>query len=207
MKRYILYTIYLAAFTSAIFLYSSFSSISNTKSNLEYLSEKYNSFYEALFSIDDLKSFSIIQNESTISIYNNNWVSPKTYVEVLTDDEKTNLKNNLTKYLDNLSENERIKTTEKIKSWCMIHEQFSLMTNSLDIYPNNLMEVLNTNKLTSSVFDQFNLRGTINIENLSQENKEKAFYESINIISSLDYKDQLAFYGDTFNRLSEFASY
>lgn len=207
MKRYILYTIYLAAFTSAIFLYSSFSSISNTKSNLEYLSEKYNSFYEALFSIDDLRSFSIIQNESTISIYNNDWVSPNTYAESLTDDEKINLMSNLTKYLDNLSEKERIKTTEKIKSWCMINEQFSLMTNSLDIFPNNLMEVLHTNKLTSSVFDQFNLRGTINIENLSQENKEKAFYESINIISSLEYKDQLAFYGDTFNRLSKFASY
>lgn len=172
------------------------------KSEIDYLESKYENFYISLFSIPDTRSFSIIQNESTINLYENHWISPKKYSSLLDETEREILKSQIISYLSSLDESQSDKMLSTIKSWCMIESQFHLINNSMEIYDTDLLKAIYRQDNTNHIFNQFNDRGKLEINQLDEMQKDKVYFESINQVATLSFDKQLTYYADVFNELS-----
>jgi len=156
-------------------------------------------FYKSLYSIDELRPYSIIQLNKTISSYENSWISPDDIVSKINNNDRKVLKNSLLEFLMTLeSDIERNMILNKIKYWCISACQLELMINKMEI-PKDEVLLYIIPKIPAAVNSN---TGEIVSEN-SNNNTDYYYYTVINQLSKLNLKEQFKLYSDIFSEFSE----
>jgi hypothetical protein len=179
-------------------------SMNAVKNTWENIFSKYNvNIYEALYSITEIRPYSIIQLEKTVSIYDNNWIAPETFAALLDEDEKEFLKHQLFQFILSMDNAKREALMKKIKYWCINDLQMELLNKAYEYQYSDIINSMYNLKLTRNILDDYNQRGSIDAAKLKEIELNKVYHKALNIISSIDQKDQLKYHADLFTDLAE----
>ena len=182
----------------------------NISENIQHLVEvidklklEYNDvFYKAIYSIDELRSYSIIQIDKISSIYNNNWLSPNKIVNMLTEKDKQILDQSIADYIDSYGDEK--KQTElfmKIRNWCNADFEMTLLTEKMGLPEEKLIRALY--KLNPVLVSEITGE-TVNPVNVNDvKYGEHYFFLCLNNISNMSTNDQLKYYAHLFNQLAD----
>jgi F0F1-type ATP synthase delta subunit len=158
------------------------------------------SFFESLYSIDELRPYSIIQIDKIAREYDNSWISPKTFVSQLNEKDKIKLTEKISEYIADLEDafaQNQILTG--IKSWCISANQLNLIAHKIGIGRTN---VLNIVMMFLPAPVNTNTGEIISTDN-SKNNGEYYYYSTINQLSNLSQKEQFRLYSKIFGELAQ----
>ncbi len=169
-----------------------------TKLNVEYS----DAFYKALFSIDEIRAYSIIQIDKISNLYNNNWISPNKILTLLDKNDKELLNIGLSEFIDSYSD---IKKQEelfiKIRNWCNAEFEMNLLTYKMGLPEERLIKALM--KINPIIVSDVTGE-TINPSTLkNSKNDEQYYFLCLNSISNMTINDQLKYYSKLFNQLAD----
>jgi len=159
--------------------------------------------YKAFFSIDELRPYSIIQIDKISKIYDNKWISPDKINQMLDDNDRKIMVEQIAAYIDNFNDAVRESALlNRIKYWCIASLQFDLLLKQMGITHETLArafiastaEYVNPNTGELSKMES---------NNLTPESIEKNYFETLNHISSLALVDQFRFYSNFYNKLAD----
>ncbi len=170
---------------------------------IHYIIEKYGDrAYKSFYSIDELRPYSIIQIDRISELYNNKWLSPDLIMKKITAKDKKILNNSIIGYINDMKKNKREYILKKIINWCKADLQFSFINNDLGIYRENLIKAVHQVTSSQRIISKYYDLKANNIEKLSPEQMNKAYYETLNLVSSLKFRDQLKYYSEIYNQLA-----
>ncbi len=177
---------------------------SNVASKLSVIvAENESNIFVAFYSVSELRPFSIIQFDKTIELYSPEWVTPESYAGLLNDKDKQYLQQKIAEYLESMPAEKQNDIMEKIDYWCVNQRQFRLLINHFDIKESEIIQALNSLKLTGYVVADILVQGDLDIKSMSDMQRNEAINLALNIISSKRLQDQLKYYSKLFNKLSE----
>ncbi len=181
-----------------------------TKNNLKQISDKIlkmqveygDAFYKALFSLDDIRAYSIIQVDKISNLYNNNWISPNKILSLIDKKDKELLNIGLSEFIDSYSDNkkqEELFTT--IRNWCIAEFEMKILTSKMGLPESRLINALM--KINPIIVS--NVTGeTIQPSSIkNSQNDEQYYFLCLNSISSMTINDQLRYYSKLFNQLAD----
>ncbi len=158
-----------------------------------------NSFYEALYSIDELRPYSIIQIDKIALEYNNAWVSPEYFTSQLNDKDKSILIDNISAFIADMQNEQTEKSVlRKIKSWCISENQLNLIAKKIGIGRTNVLNII-MNFLPAPI--NANTGEVISTEK-SDNDGAYYFYSTINQLSELSPKEQYQLFSKIFGELA-----
>ncbi len=212
MKKHILNYLPLsvAGFFLVVFiLYSQTTKTAEDKDSAEQkqlkeLYKKYDkSLFKAIFSLEELRPYTIIQIDKLSDTYKNEWTSPEAMYEMLNKKEREYIINKIAVYLHDSKDRSRsTRIEEKLKYWCIADVQFSLITDDFGFYNEDifraLMEIANTKQFFIREIDG----KPIDLKSLTKTQSDKIYSNAMNYISSLSLKDQLKCYSEVYSQLS-----
>ncbi|MFC2130665.1 hypothetical protein ACFLSQ_04465 [Bacteroidota bacterium] len=160
--------------------------------------------YKAFYSLEELRPYSIVQIDQIVEMYDNTWLSPDMIIKKLSDDDKKYLSKSLAEFIDSFKDSHKEQfIVSRIISWCNADMQFSYLNNEMGIYQDNIIQALhNVNKEKQSTIKYFDYK-TAESEVMRNEQKEFAYYQTLNMISTMKNAEQLRFYGDVYHQLAE----
>ena len=173
----------------------------NAKEELNSLYENYGDvLLKSFFSLEELRPFSIIQFDKLSDNYDNKWISPEKIVAGLKDEEKTMLLDKIITLIES-DENpaNSTKTLDKIKSWCLAEVQFGFLTDKIGINQASVIKAIRNINTVRQITDT----GAPVKGNKQSDLDDKMFFGAINYISSLSFDQQLKYYSDVYNQLSD----
>src|SRR3989339_1145939 len=96
------------------------------KKQLNELYKKYDkSLFKAIFSLEELRPYAIIQIDKLSDTYKNEWTSPEVMFEMLNKKERDYILNQIAVYLHECKDQSRsTRIGEKLKYWCIADIQF-----------------------------------------------------------------------------------
>lgn len=161
------------------------------------------SLYKALFSLDELRPYSIIQIDRISESYKNDWMSPSETVKKLTEADKSLLLDNISQLIEG-SNDPIIKATtvEKIKNWCIDYEQFYFVLNKMGVEEIMLLQAAHKIEPTREVVESFVEKKSPETSYLSSVNKERVIYQTINAISELKKDAQFDYFSRFFGEIA-----
>lgn len=179
------------------------SSFAALEQNYESIFNRYEqNVYEALFSINELRPYSIIQLDKTIDIYNNEWIEPERYAAMLDANDKEVLKKQVFLLIASMDIEKRQQLIEKINSWCINDLQMHFFISDFGIELHSLVASMYALPLTNNILDTYNERGKIDASKLEDIKINKAYHSALNIISSIEMKYQLEYHSKLLADLS-----
>ena len=208
MKKLIIFVVlWFVLLTLVYFLHSEDKAVTKNKSEvciqIESLSAKYgDKLFKAFYSVDELRPFSIVQIDKILEIYDNSWISPVGIVSKLDAKEKELLLSKVIEYIESFEdENKRKLMLYKLVSWCKADSQFEFIHHELEVYDDNILKAIDLNN-DEKVAVSTNLENSqkINVELTSQQ-KDFAYHQALNRISTLSTKEQLKYYGKIYTQL------
>jgi hypothetical protein len=161
-------------------------------------------FFEALFSLEELRPFSIIQLDKISDNYNNQWISPNKIVEMLSNEDKVVLIEKITELLETTPD-KSVKTNiiDKIQRWCNGYELFCFLTKRMNAGKENILTAAYDIESTKGVIETYIERNSYNQDWIKTIDVEKAYFSTINKISEFSNKEQLLFYSELFHKIAE----
>jgi len=153
--------------------------------------------YVSFYSLDELRSFAIIQLDKTSDNYNNCWLSPELTAKYLSAKEKGILKKAIADFIassDNSKEN-----LNKIKYWLAADGQFSAMAKGYGLSLDEIVKLLMSNPKTQYLLNEINPSGNIPISDLSEIEKNKLYHRSINVLCEMEVVNQFHYYASIFS--------
>ncbi|MFH1052293.1 MAG: hypothetical protein V1779_15340 [bacterium] len=158
--------------------------------------------FKAFYSIEELRPYSIVQIDQICDIYDNNWLSPNTILTKLDNEDKQFLTKSVAEYIGSFNDPDKEKyLLLRIVNWCKADMQFSFINDGLGIYQENIVQALhNVNKVNQNLFDN-NIKADGKNEISGQEN-DYTYYQTLNLISNMKTSDQMKFYGDIYYQLA-----
>lgn len=208
MKKQMLFAIFTFAILIASVIPTNILNSENLSNNFEYnLETIFNRYsdniFESIYSINELRAYSIIQLDKTLDIYNNTWISPETYSAMLNDKDKLVLKSRILEYIQTLDNSAKINMMNKIRFWCINDLQFHLLSDAYNFGMNNIIESMHSIPLTNSILDIYNERGTIIYENVSDKGINQAYHNALNILINIDFNQQIKYQSELLAILSD----
>lgn len=208
MKKQILFAVFIfAVLTASVIpanILNSESLSNNLEYNLEYIFNRYNTnVYESIYSINELRAYSIIQLDKTIEIYDNTWIAPETFSAMLDDKDKTILKEQIFKYFNSLDNIAKINMMNKIKYWCINDLQLNLLSSAYEFDINIIIASMHSIPLTNTILDLYNERGTIVYESISDKDVNQAYHNALNILINVNFNEQINYHSELLAILSE----
>lgn len=165
--------------------------------------EKYGDIaYRSFYSIDELRPYSIIQIDNISQMYGNKWLSPDLIIQKLTPKDKTILSKSIIEYINDMKKSKREYILTKIIYWCKADLQFSFINTDLGIYKGNILKAVHQVTSTQRIISKYYDLKASSVETLSPEQINKAYYETLNLVSSLKFQDQLKYYSEIYNELA-----
>ena len=173
-------------------------------SSVNTIVEKYGDrAYRAFYSIEELRPYCIIQIDKIIEMFDDDWLSPSTIVPMLDKNDKELLKIKVLEYIKSLdNDNKKNVIVLKIISWCKADMQFSFLKEELGIYPENLMQALHNVNIKKQLIAKYYDYKSANTKEMSDEQKDYVYFKTLNILSIMNFKDQMLYYGDVYNQLA-----
>lgn len=183
---------------------SAFSEKSDIKTQLTNLSDFYgDEFFKAVYSIEELKFFSIIQIEKISQKYNNTWISPEEILTIINKKDKELLIIKLSNYIENKKElKDNNLYIQKIKNWCNADLQLNLIIEKFSKNQDEFYLSLSKIESLDAIISKYTIKHSSDFGKLSPESTQMAYYEIINYISSLQRKEQFMVYSKLFNELA-----
>lgn len=171
-----------------------------SKLELEYGKEVLQLSY---FSIDELRPYSILQNEATVSIYSNKWVTPKEFLNSLSADEKNNLNERIYNYVEDFDTTHLSQLYSKISNYLYTYTVFEKLLIDSDIAKKlKIFRTLRQMDITRTAFDHISTMGDFNINDLKSNELNQAKVKSYNKIADLDEQSRLSYYSEFFKSIS-----
>ena len=174
------------------------------KKEMNELYKKYDkSLFKAIFSLEELRPYAIIQIDKLSDTYKNEWTSPADMYDMLSKKEREHLLNQVSLLLHESKDNQRSSNIlDKLKYWCIADAQFSIITDRFgfcneDVF-RALMQIANTKQFFIREIDG----QPLDIKSLTKTQTEKIYSNAMNYISSLSVKDQLNCYSEVYSQLS-----
>ncbi|MCB0701715.1 MAG: hypothetical protein R2863_02645 [Candidatus Kapaibacterium sp.] len=171
------------------------------KKELEYGQEV---LHLSFFSIDELRPYTILQNESTVAIYKNSWVKPIEYLKTLSLDERKNLNTRIYNYVEDFDTNRLTTIYNKINNYLYTYTLFEkLFLDSDSKQKLKIYQTLRQMEYTKSAFDEISTMGEFKESELDSHKLNQAKIKAYNKISDLNDKSRLQYYSDFFKNLSK----
>lgn len=171
-----------------------------SKLELEYGQEV---LHLSFFSIDELRPYSILQNESTVSIYSNNWVTPKELLNSLTLDERKSLNSRIYRYVEDFDTTHLTQIYSKISNYLYTYTVFEkLLMDSDNAKKLKIFRTLRQMDITRSAFDHISTMGEFNSNDLKSNELNQAKVKAYNKIADLDEQSRLSYYSEFFKSVS-----
>lgn len=201
MKEKIIFVFFLVLLISAQGISQQDAKKNNVETEIRNLENVFgNSFYKALYSIDELRPYSIIQIDKIAQMYDNNWISPKAIVAKLNHKDKEVLISGIVDYITNLETKKSGKNIlNKIKAWCVAENQLNLIAKKIGIGRTNVLKII-MNYLPSPTNSN---TGEIIINDKANINEEYYYYATINQLSNLKPKEQYHLFANIFGALAQ----
>ncbi|PKL79243.1 MAG: hypothetical protein CVV25_08725 [Ignavibacteriae bacterium HGW-Ignavibacteriae-4] len=157
----------------------------------------------SFFSIDELRPYSILQNESTVSIYTNSWVSPTEYLKSLSLDERKSLDSRIFSYVEDFDTTHLLQIYNKIKNYLYTYTVFEKLLVDSDVTKKlKIFQTLRQMDKTRSAFDHISTLGEFNTEDLKSNELNQAKVKAYNKIADLDEQSRLLYYSEFFKSIS-----
>ncbi|TAL66817.1 MAG: hypothetical protein EPN82_16990 [Bacteroidetes bacterium] len=174
------------------------------KKELNELYKKYDkSLFKAIFSLEELRPFAIIQVDKLSDTYKNEWTSPDAMYDMLNKKDREHLLNQIAIYLhDSKDQNRSLRIIDKLKYWCIADAQFSIITDKFGFYNEDVFRALMEIASTKQFFIREIDGQPLDIKTLTKPQTEKIYSDAMNYISSLSMKDQLKCYSEVYLQLS-----
>jgi len=205
--RKALISIMVIAAVSVVIYYTSFSSNNKEEllqSQIEQLQEKHGeNLFIAYYSIGELRSYSIIQLDKTIEMYNNQWITPEEIVAKLNNDDKARLNDKIIQRLKSFNNGKDQELIQKIQLWCVAKSQFDLISSQMGFDRTELLTVIKDMNFASEVFASINKTGNTKIDNINPQKQNEAFYSVMNKVANLSFNEQLMFHSNLFAGLNK----
>jgi len=201
MKEKIIFVFFLVLLISAQGISQQDAKKNNVETEIRNLENVFgNSFYKALYSIDELRPYSIIQIDKIAQMYDNNWISPKAIVAKLNHKDKEVLISGIVDYITNLEVKKSEKNIlNKIKAWCVAENQLNLIAKKIGIGRTNVLKII-MNYLPSPINSN---TGEIIINDKASTNEEYYYYATINQLSNLKPKELYHLFSNIFGELAQ----
>ena len=215
MKKLSVFIVIWIALISLVYLLYSDENASNdvngnVKGQINNLADKFDGrLYKAFYSIDELRPFSIVQIDKVIESYNEDgkWMSPEAIISELNDKDKNKLKDRVIEYIESFEPGTRRSIIlDKLESWCKADAQFDFINNELGIYRDSIIETMHQLNVGRGMISKYYDFKSIPKNELTNEQKEFAYYQTINLLSNMKFADQLKYYSDMYNQLSNICS-
>jgi len=181
-----------------------------TKNNLKQISDSIlkmqleygDAFYKALFSLDEIRAYSIIQVDNISNLYNNNWISPNKILTLLDKNDKELLNIGLSEFIDSYPDiKKQEELISKIKHWCNAEFEMNLITCKMGLPEERLIKALM--KINPIIVSDVTGE-TINPSTIkNNQNDEQYYFLCLNSISTMTINDQLKYYSKLFNQLAD----
>ena len=205
--RKALISIIMIAAVSVVIYYTSFSSNNKEEllqSQIEQLKEKHGeNLFIAYYSIDELRSYSIIQLDKTIEMYNNRWITPEEIVTKLDNEDKATLNDKIIQRLKSFNNGKDQELIQKIQLWCVAKSQFDLISSQMGFNKTELLSVIKGMNFASDVFASINKTGNTEIDDLNHQKQNEVFYSVMNKVADLSFNEQLMFHSNLFAGLNK----
>ena len=207
MKKFVGFIFIWTVLLSLVYILYSENQTSVTKGKsaeeIHSIIEKYGDrAYKSFYSIEELRPYSIIQIDKISQMYSNKWLSPDLIMKKITSKDKKILAKSIIEYINDMKKNKREYILKKIINWCKADLQFSFINNDLGIYRENILKAVHQVTGTQRIISKYYDLKADDVEKLSPEQMNKAYYETLNLVSSLKWQDQLKYYSDIYNQLA-----
>jgi len=151
------------------------------------------------FSIDELRPYSILQNESTVSLYTNSWVTPKDYLNSLSLDERKSLNSRIFSYVEDFDTTHLTHIYSKIKNYLYTYTVFEkLLVDSDENKKLKIFQTLRQMDITRNAFDHISTMGEFSVSDLKSNELNQAKVKAYNKIADLDEQSRLLYYSEFF---------
>lgn len=175
----------------------------NVGKEMVLLSEKYDStLFQSLFALDDLKSISILQIQRLSESYNNKWIAPDEIVNSITKEEKDTLLKKIVAFIEKQDDRKQTEYLNKIKAWCKSDVLFKFIEDKMLFSKETILLAIEKSNMNMNFTDPSN-------DNKSSERgfdkkieSRKSYFNTLNIISSLNQRNQLKYYSQIYYQLS-----
>ncbi len=215
MKKFLIFLIIWLGLISLLYLLHS--DVISKESNKTEVSEEIDSLYskfdkvliEAFYSVEELRPFSIVQIDKVIELYNKNegWLSPDILASKLDKKDIRHLMDRVVEYINSFSpESRKVKTIDKLSNWCKAYSQFKFLVEIMRVDDTNLKDLIhNVNVKKGFDAKYFDIKSIPNKE-LTFEQKKYVFYQTLNLLASMQMTQQFRYYVDIYTGISEFNS-
>jgi translation elongation factor EF-G len=156
-------------------------------------------FFEAIYSIDNLRPYSIIQIDKIAKTYNNSWISPAAFVTMLNKKDKKILTNKISEFIADFEQKQQNETLNKINSWCIAENLLNIISGKIGIGRTNVLNIIIT-LLPAPVNTN---TGEIISAEKADNNEEFYYYSTLNQLSNLPLKEQYGLFSKLFGELAQ----
>jgi hypothetical protein len=181
----------------------------SVKSKIDKLTEEnQNNIYLAYFSLNELRSFSIIQIDKFSSKYDKKWIDPKTYAGELNNDDKELLRSKIIDYINSYKDlKKQGEILNKLYFWCYNEHHLNSIINTFSINQDTVTSAALNTDFLKSVNVKYMNQSSSEYKKLSNEDYKKAYYDMLELVSSLKPREQFAFYSTFYKELSAMGGY
>ncbi len=158
-----------------------------------------NAFFEAIYSIDNLRPYTIIQIDKIASIYDNSWISPDEFVSMLNKKDKKILVRKISEFIGDFEQKQQDDILRNINSWCIAENLLNLISRKIGVGRSNVLNIVMT-FLPAPI--NTNTGEIINAEQ-ADNNEEYYYYSTLNQLSNLSQKEQYRLFSKLFGELAQ----
>ncbi len=158
----------------------------------------------SFFSIDELRPYSILQNESTVAIYSNNWVTPNEFLNSLSFDERKGLNSRIFSYVEDFDTTHLTQIYSKLSNYLYTYTVLEkLLMDSDEAKKLKIFRTLRQMDRTKSAFEHISTMGEFNSTDLKSNLLNQAKVKAYNKIADLDDQSRLLYYSEFFKNVSK----
>jgi hypothetical protein len=163
------------------------------------------SYFYCVFSMEELRPFSIIQSESTLQLYlRNDEISPKMLAEELSESDKKYLVSQIADYAASLdSPEEANNLLKKMEYWCIGDKLFTVMNGEMGFFVDNLKNAIKRIDATKKIIQQYSQSNNIGKGDSKMLNDDPVYFEVLNYLSKQPFVNQLEYYSNIYHELSD----
>lgn len=158
----------------------------------------------SFFSINELRPYTILQNESTVSKYSNNWLTPIEYLSLLDNEDRTLLNSRILEYIEDFNQEKKERIYAKIANYLYTYSVIEkLIIGSDDSYKLKIFKTLRQLDITRIAFEHISTMGEFQISDLNSNELNQAKVKAYNNIADLDEQSRLIYYSEFFKNISK----
>jgi hypothetical protein len=165
--------------------------------------------YEAMFSIKELRSYAIMQNDQLIESYNNKWNSPKHYLSLLNSKDKQNLLKTVVGLIAESNDKQfKKEIIRRLRNWCVAEMQFSFLIDRMGFDLSTIILSVHNIPGSHHIVERFyeKIAKAGDGTKLSPAQEQEAYFDALNLVASISFDQQMRYFSEMYNQLASLSS-